>query len=395
MTGEMSPFDRVAIECCVRPRGASKIARTALTLIAALFLYPGRAEAMEHLPPLPEIEGSGPIGVLSATGFCETLAKYIESQNARAVFASDDSQAVLLVLPRAAANFKRTYASMRELQAQVGPYLRKSCEDGEARVYIYRLRTDGAVRRTFESAPSCLASGKSQEMYCVRQELAPGVVSIQLNPGSEAAGLATLAETYLMAPYEINVPDKHEEEATYDIWVDVGTEEAWVKVLVQLPGIDEASRVAAKFASVDSEGAFNKALEPNGLQRAALHSAAAGPTNTDVDRTIAFFQAKYLGHAEVKVLKKTGKFLLIQVVGLRAEVLPSQGYWEQLLVECVFAAESDKVDFFINTTGRYAPGVGPVLPTDESFMDMDRSFYQSLINYSNVLATELQNYLGG
>ena len=130
------------------------------------------------------------------------------------------------------------------------------------------------------------------------------------------------------------------------------------------------------------------------MPRVALFPISNESADGSDTKAVAFFEKKYRNRAEVKVLKQTNKRVLVQISGLRGEVI-SGGYWETLIISCVFSSDTHRIEFFLNTTGRYATGVGSSRPAENSFKDMDQEYYEPLQHYSDGLATELQKQLGG
>jgi hypothetical protein len=370
-----------------------------------MLYYCTPAASIEHYPSIPIIDGSQSVVVLSASGLCQDLANYIESKNQGVHFVTDDGDWLLMVLRGPLPVLKRRYSSISDIKIEAQPRLQGECKEidlnqrlrgtnNQPFVYLYKRRKDGTLYRAFTSVPSCVSSGGPQ-MACIEFQLSPGYIAVQFSLGYETIGPTQLYESYQIFSQIVTVPDGHEEEAAHEYYVGVGTEEAWVKILSKLPYIDEVSRVDARFAAVDSNGSIGRSLSSNDLPRVSLYSIKNGLSENWVLKAVTFFQNKYVQHAEIKVLSKSEKRVILQITGLRGEVLPSQGYWETLLVDCVFSADAERVDFFLSTTGRYAHGVGPLRPSDSDFTDMDREYYETLQHYSDGLATELQTALGG
>lgn len=284
-------------------RAINRSIRIYLSLaISVCIICSDRAHSMDHHPSIPTIEGTGRVELLSSSGFCQTLANYIKTRNTNLTFTPEGAMELILVLRRTAINLRRSYPSIHELKVAADRNLHEDCKETTAIVYTYKVRPDGSVYRTFQSAPSCMVLGGASGIGCNEFILAPGRIKLQFSPDAEARGLAELAEVYGLAPFMKTVPEGHAEETTYLIAVDVGSEEAWVKLLSRLQGIDEVSRLLEAMAAVNSEGAFANSEELNRLPRTLLRPVTTGMVDTVVQRTIAFFEKKYLGHADITVL---------------------------------------------------------------------------------------------
>ncbi len=176
--------------------------------------------------------------------------------------------------------------------------------------------------------------------------------------------------------------------------VPVRTEEAWVFTLRRFPKIAEATRIRADVVAVHSEGAFATFIVSNDRPRAPLSFAEVRQSlERTLVRTEAFLNATFRGKGNVAPLKKNPKRISVEVSGLRGEVLKSEGYWEKLIIECIFAPDERRMDFFINITGSYATGAGSLRPADDSFDDMDQKYKNPLQSFADKLTVELQNAL--
>jgi hypothetical protein len=356
------------------------------------------AVAMDHYPELPSISDTRAVTTESGFGLCSKVTDYIKSMNSNVKFydldanpSSVESGPILLVLSDSAGPLRRNYPNYKELIHDASAGLQGDC-DKSVEIYMYDRHPNGIFYRSFHSAPTCLSMGL--KIWCSKTVVEPGYVGVQFNPVDVTKNIQRLYDDYGLAAEQYTIPDGQIDETVYEFSVEAGTEEAWVKILSKLPYIDEASRLRALFAAVASEGEFARALAPNSLPRIPLLAASSNGIDGSMTKAIDFFNNKYAGHArEVKILKKNNKRILLQVTGLRGEILSGHDYWEMLLLDCVFSSDFDKNDFFLNTTGRYATGAGNLRPAESAFIDMDREYFETIQHYSDALAAELQTAL--
>ncbi|MER9936116.1 hypothetical protein [Mesorhizobium sp. M0088] len=388
---KFGPYSSQQAQGAWRALGASQLFLTAGIVLLGVFCGLSASSSMENYPEIPTIDADSTARVLAASGFCRAMAEYIEGQNKSIHVTPTDTSTVLVVLSNKAPALAIEYSSFDDLKTHVTGARNLNCNGGTA-VYIYRA-ANGVMYRSFKSSPHCAAS-ENAGVVCGGAILSPGYISVQFRIGRADEGRERLSASYDLHAFMKTEVIGHSDETYYTISVDVGSEEAWVRFLKRLPEVAEASRARLELAAVDSQGLVAEYEALNRQPRVPVLPASTRATTT-VERAVEFFKQDYLSKADVIILKKSEKRVSIMIDGLRGEVLPAEGFWEVLLVNCVFSEDRQKTEFFINTTGRYAGGIGSIRPSKESYSDMDRDYFEQLQKYSDELTTALQTYLGG
>ncbi len=159
--------------------------------------------------------------------------------------------------------------------------------------------------------------------------------------------------------------------------------------------MDDAHRTPERVAAVDASRIFQRDEDINRLKRSPTASVVL-PLPGAQTRSLEFLKEWFEARGgKLTILKRDEMHVLLRVDRLRSEVISHERYWEYLKVNLILVDDQPKLRMYLMSDGYYAPGVGSNVPPDDSFSDMEHSYYKNLSEYTEALATRIENRLRG
>jgi hypothetical protein len=387
-----------------------------IVLTLAASVWAGAAHAAGDISRIPRI-GFGTVTRVADGGLCGHVADAMVAREKIKIGEADASDAILIVRPLKLALFPKRISSVgdlfKRLSSEAPPCTGDSPSTGPpAAALVYEKKPDGSVLRVLKYVlQGCadLASG----LFCGGLIQAPGYLNVEFTHGSIRSGLEELKRGFGFSPQSYKRPVLSLEQerifeqdpdspalprdlsVQYTFAVEPRQEEPWAFILNRLPYVEDAERAPERVAAVDAARIFAEDEKINRLPRSPLVNGAIHIPDAQ-ERSLTFLKEWFAKRGGLlTVLKRDDNRLLVRVDHLRGEVIRQEKFWEYLNVNLILIMDQNQTKLYLMEDGYYAAGIGARVPPDASFASMEHDYYSNLAQYTEALATEIEQNLKG
>jgi hypothetical protein len=409
-------FPAAAVQFGLSAAGKEMLVRVLflITLILAAAAETGITRAADEISRIPRV-GFKTVMRIAAGGLCGRIADALVAREKINVAEGDTVEAVLIVWPIKLEVFPKRIASVSELlerlSANPGPCA-ENPPSGETAALVYEREPDGSVLRVLKYDLVGCANWQGG-VFCRGPILLPGYLEVEFVRGSTRSSLEQLQRAFGLAPTvsarahlspEQERIFKQDPDSTllpadffdrYQFEVGPRHEEPWAFILNRLPYIESAARLPQEVAAVDAMRIFAADEELNRLPRSPLTNAAIPSSNAQT-RSLSFLREWFEKRGGILTLiKQDDDRLLVRVDHLRSEIIRQENFWEYLKLNLILIEDQKQTTLYLINDGYYAAGLGARLPPDTSFTAIEHDYFSDLTQYTEALATQIQDHLKG
>jgi hypothetical protein len=406
-------------------------ARTHFLILVTLaaFSWTGVTHAADEISRIPRI-GLKTVMRVASDGLCGRISEALVAREKIDAGQGDAAEGILIVRPVRLELFPKRFHSVRELfellSAKVPPCKGLGRDgrliiadhalgaNGELRptVLVYEKKPDGSALRVLKYVLDYCLNLK-RGVFCSGPVFEPGYLNVEFTRGSIRSGLEQLKKDFGLTPHRSHRPVLSPEQESifnqdpdstllpsdfsvqYLFRIEPRQEEPWAFILNRLPYVEDAAREPVMFAAVNAARAAQEREyeKVNQLPRSALANAAIPIPNAQV-RSLTFL-SQWFGTrgGVVTVVERDDNLLRVRIDRLVGEVIRQEKFWEYLKLNLIVIEDQRQTKLYLMNDGYYAPGVGNRVPPDSSFKSMEQNYYRDLTEYTDALATQIQDHV--